>query len=178
MGAKPSGNRLLIAAPSLSAPDIARPRSGATLCLSATALGLLVAACAGPYQQQRAALEPQHTHATCARISGEETRHSCRAPRLAALSPGVRSARMNVPAPGRLREEADTARHPQSGSNRRSVKVAPAAVETNKAAPAEVAPAAVDLNKAPALAPDKALPELPPRPVEPNKESAPVPLND
>ena len=147
MSAKPSSNRLLIAAPSLSAPDIERPRSGTTLCLSATALGLLVAACAGPYQQQRAALEPQHTHATCARVSGAETRHSCRPPWLAALSPGVQSALMNVPAPGRaMREEADTGRHPQSGSNRRSAKVAPAAA--NKAAP-EVAPAS-ESNRHPA----------------------------
>jgi hypothetical protein len=68
--------------------------------LSATALGLLVAACADPYSQH-VAVQPQRTHTTCAWISDEiEADDPCSSPRLAALSPGVWSARMNAPPSG------------------------------------------------------------------------------
>ncbi len=63
----------------------------------AMALGLLVAGCADTYQQQRAALEPQHAHATCARLSGE-TRLSCKPPHAVASSPSVPNWPVNTPA--------------------------------------------------------------------------------
>jgi hypothetical protein len=68
--------------------------------LSATALGLLVAACADPYPQH-VAVQPQRTHTTCAWISDEiEADDPCSSPRLAALSPGAWDAPMNLPASG------------------------------------------------------------------------------
>ena len=64
--------------------------------VSVMALGLLVAACTGSYQQQRSVLE-QHTHTTCARvIGGVEARDSCRLTRLGALSPARNVAQPTV----------------------------------------------------------------------------------
>jgi hypothetical protein len=62
--------------------------------LSATTLGLMVAACAGGSPPPSAALHPPRTYATCARNIG-----ACRPDQLAALS-RERSARISVPMSG------------------------------------------------------------------------------
>src|SRR5215469_9437963 len=59
-----------------------------------SALGFLVAACANPYLKD-VAVQPQRTHARCARL----TYDLCRPSRVAALSPAARTARSSD-APG------------------------------------------------------------------------------
>jgi hypothetical protein len=66
---------------------------------SATVLGLFVAACTGQYPHY-VAVQPQQTHTTCVRTTGEtDTYDPCRPPRLAALSPVI-NTRMNGSASG------------------------------------------------------------------------------
>ena len=65
--------------------------------LLATAFGLSVAACAGPYPRP-VAFQPQQHIVSCARANG--LHHGCRAPRFAAFSSGDQSGRMTASAWG------------------------------------------------------------------------------
>jgi hypothetical protein len=62
---------------------------------SATVLALFVAACSSQYPRY-VAVQPQSTHSTCVRTTGETNTHDpCRPPRLAGLPSGMQNTRMN-----------------------------------------------------------------------------------